>query len=321
MPWDYRQPEPAPKKPKNPRQWLLWAAIVLSTAMALYGVIRLVGYGLDWFSSKQTSQELREIATRAEESTGSSAEEAAPESAVRADPVTAAPLPTETPLPTQAPALAAAAPAENTARLPQVTYPSGMKVNPKIQALRKKSECIVGWLTLEGVDEAVVLRDNTYFLNHDALGHHNDNGALFLDEGTELLTRPYTLLVYGHNMKTGAMFGNLKKFEDSAYCYQHRFVQFDTLFETGEYEIFAVSVINLVPGLSRYLSLSDLESPVRSVRRAAIHTLQSLSSVPALTQVSEEDQLLLLITCVGNDDERLVVAARRMEERTEKAAR
>ncbi len=318
MPWDYRQPEPVPKKPKNSRKWFLWGAIGLFAAVALYGMIRLAGYGLDWFSSRQTSQELRDIASRAEEKTGNLLEDADPEINARKDLPTAAPSPAEVPMSAAAAGMAST---ENTALLPQVTYPAGMQVNPKIQALRKKSEYIVGWLTMEGVDEAVVLRDNTYFLNHDALGHRNDNGALFLDEGTELLNRPYTFLIYGHNMKTGAMFGNLRKFEESSYCYQHRFVQFDTLFETGEYEIFAVSIISLVPGLSRYLSLLDLESPVRSTRRAAIHTLQSLSSVPALTRVSEEDQLLLLITCVGNDDERLVVAARRLEERTEKAAR
>ncbi len=296
------------------RRILFLAAVILSAAVAIYGIVRLIGYGSDYLSAQQTSRELREIA--AETDAVTAAPSAAADGKHTAEP-TAAPVtqPPVTAVPETAGNQETAASADS-GRLPTVSYPSGMKVNSKIQKLKKKSSYIVGWLTMDDLDEPVVMRDNSYFLNHDPLGKHNDNGALFLDEDTELLSRPYTLLIYGHNMKTGAMFGNLRKYEQASYCYQHRYVQFDTIFETGKYEIFAVSVINLNPGLARYLSLSDLQSPVRSVRKSALNTLETLSSVPGLTRVSEEDQVLLLITCVGNDDERLVVAARRMPEET-----
>ncbi len=330
MPWDYRQQEP--EKPPKGRKVLLWAAMGLSLVLVIYGVIRLAGYGLDYFSAKETSRELREIRAQAGEAAEVTAAPAIPAEVpvITAEVSAGSPVPAEALLPAetqisseaqnsakaQAPVQTpeAVSPDTETGDLPQVTYPGGMKVNPKIQALRKKSEYIIGWLTMDDLDEPVVMKDNTYFLNHDVMGKRNDNGALFLDEQTEILNRPYTLLIYGHNMKTGAMFGSLRKYEDPAYCYRHRYISFDTLFETGSYEIFAVSVINLNPGLSRYLSLAALESPVKANRKEAIDTLQSLSSVPGLTKVNTEDQLLILVTCVGNDDERLVVAARRLED-------
>ena len=135
-----------------------------------------------------------------------------------------------------------------------------------------------------------------------------------MDEGTSLLTRPYTILVYGHNMKSGAMFGNLRKYEEFSYCYQHRVFQFDTLYEEGQYAIFAVETISLTPGKGKYVNLIDLESTDRETRRNALQALENHSLHNAMLDVNEEDQILLLVTCTGDDDERLIVAARRLRD-------
>ncbi len=67
------------------------------------------------------------------------------------------------------------------------------------------------------LDEPVMQRDETYYMDHDLLGKPNVNGALFLDSGISLKTRPYSLVIYGHNMKTGAMFGCLRNYENLAF--------------------------------------------------------------------------------------------------------
>ena len=165
---------------------------------------------------------------------------------------------------------------------------------------------------MDDLDEPVVHKDNTFFLDHDAMGKKNVNGAIFMDQGTNLLTRPYTILLYGHNMKTGAMFGNLRKYEEFSYCFKHRFLQFDTLYEEGKFEIFAVATISLTPGKEKYIDLAGLQSKDRKTRAAALEALISASPHGRFNEVDEEDQILLLITCVGDDDERLVVAAKRV---------
>lgn len=66
----------------------------------------------------------------------------------------------------------------------------------------------MGWLNMgKLVDEPVVQRDDVFYLTHDATGKENISGAIFLDASINLKTRPYTYILYGHNMKTGAMFG------------------------------------------------------------------------------------------------------------------
>lgn len=59
------------------------------------------------------------------------------------------------------------------------------------------------------------------------------NGAIFLDESCDLSTRPYTLMLYGHNMKSGAMFGNLRNYENLTYYKNNPFIKFDTAYEDG----------------------------------------------------------------------------------------
>jgi sortase B len=114
-------------------------------------------------------------------------------------------------------------------------------------------------------------------------------------------------------MKSGAMFGNLRKYRKPEYCQAHRDLSFETLYEEGQYEIFAVTMIRVTPGLSGYLNLWDLDSADRAVRRETISQLRKNSQYYSTLKVGEEDQLLLLITCEGDDDQRLVVAAKRVE--------
>ena len=283
---------------KKPLRWILLAAGVLLVA---YGGVRLTGYLTEMNRVRQTTAELREAAE-----TAVPAETDVPAGTPAPMPETAAPPPAETAVPEETTAVSA--------MLPDVEYPNGYNLVPKIQELRKKSEYIIGWITMDDLDEPVVLKDNEFFLNHDATGKRNSNGAIFMDEETHLLTRPYTFLLYGHNMKSGMMFENLRKYEDPTYCRKHRTFRFDTLYEEGQYEIFAVVTISVTPGKARYLNLWALQSTDRETRKDALASLKRANSYVSTAEVSEEDQILLLVTCVGDDDERLVVAAVRMKD-------
>ena len=310
------QPDRKPDEPEKEsslldRKWFRRGVLVLCVCLIAWGGIRLIGYGADWISSRRTAQDLKaaletdlppEPVTEPPVSSPLPETEKAAHSAV---PETDAP----SPAPSAAPQRAAASP-----QLPSVAYPGGLKTVPAISQARRKSQYVIGWLTMDDLDEPVAMKDNDFFLNHDAKGNRNYNGAIFMDEATDLMTRPYTILLYGHNMKTGAMFGNLRKYEDAAYCQKHRVFRFDTLYEEGQYAAFAVAVIGLTPGTARYFNLEELNSTDRSTRKNAVRRLETLSAHPVLVDVNEEDQILLLVTCTGDDDEREILAARRLRE-------
>lgn len=316
-----REKKEAGRQRDRRRRVLHLVLLAVFSGLTLYGMIRLGEYGLDLIHSKKTSEELREVW---QETPEVSAETAGENPTVF--PETALPEPTPAETAREEPTAAAALPttANETETNPSATaepaaafgnrYPDNPKlsVSARFQKLRKKSGYIMGWLKMEGVDEAIVQKDNSFFLNHDAMGNRNVNGAIFLDAGISLLDRPPCLLLYGHNMKTGAMFGNLKKFEQAGYAYQHRMIQCDTLYEEGTFVVFAVSRISIVRGTARYTDLYALTSPDAPVRKAALDSLISTDQSGSVVDVSEEDQLVLLITCTADDNERLVVAARRL---------
>jgi len=189
-----------------------------------------------------------------------------------------------------------------------------LRISERFLKLRRKGEYIIGWLGLDQVEEAVVQKDNTFFLTHDALGKKNYNGAVFLDEHISLGTRPYTLILYGHNMKSGNMFGRLRRYEENEYFYKHQIITFDSMFEDGQYAVFAVMEMSTVPGTARWYDLWSLATDSRAARKEAIQKLENRSVVSSVLDVAADDQLLLLVTCVDEETDRLVVAARRLRE-------
>ncbi len=192
---------------------------------------------------------------------------------------------------------------------------TAMVISPSLRRLRQRNSDIIGWLSIPGaLQQAVVQRDNTYYLRRNELGYHSDGGALFLDEHISLRTRPSAYLIFGHNMKTGDMFGVLRQYENPSFYRQNALVEFDVLYEDGQYVVFAVSQVDTVQGLARYAPFMQLPSLTGEERLACVRRLQALSAIDSPVQVDERDQLLLMITCEGDDDSRRVVAARRLRE-------
>ncbi len=305
-----RRPDPVPAqqkpRPAQQRKKLLCLFLaVLACALVVWGAAGLIRYFSDLSASRQTAAELRSIYDQPAPVTEAPAAELTavpvPPTAV---PATEVPVPAETPVPA------------DYGLLPSVPYPynSSLRISDRFTDLRRKGKYITGWLRMDSVDEPVVLKDNSYFLTRDATGKKNVNGAIFMDSGTRLETRPYTVILYGHNMKSGSMFGRLRKYRDSGYLRKNRFITFDTLYEDGRYAVFAAAEINVVPGTSGYFDIWSLDDPTRAGREAAIRKLESRAISGNAIDVQPEDQILLLVTCVEDDDYRLIVAARRLRD-------
>ncbi len=271
----------------------------------VYCMVSLIGYGWDFVQSRLASRALRETYYEEAQST--------PEPQVSAPLTTPTPAPTATPEPDATPAPTAT---------PQVTlrrqgYPENpfARVTSRFEKLRRANADIVGWLNLEDMlDEAVVQRDNDYYLNRDYRGYHNKNGAIFMEQTVDLSTRPYLIALYGHNMKTGAMFGCLRNYEDTSFLRANPFITFDTMYESGRYVIFAVGTYGINNTVGRYVSLGQLSSTLIEQRQTAIDALLRYSIYTNEIDVRPDDQILLLVTCVDDDAERRIVAARRLRD-------
>ena len=292
---------------QNPRRWPYYAAIAVMSCVLLFSVSQLIVYAVEYASSQRVSGELRDIyyASDTAEPTADTRAEASP-----AAPAVLQATDAPTARPTSVPPSAASV-------LPKMTYPSNPYgvVSERFALLRRQNIDIVGWLNIPGMlDEAVVQRDNSYYLRRDYLGYHNNNGALFLEESCDTSTRPYTLIVYGHNMQSGAMFGCLRNFENRSFYLANPFITFDTAWEKGRYVIFAVGSISTNPLDKNYLNFSKAASSTVSWREEAIDQMVRASVFTNVIDVRPDDQLLLLVTCVDDDEERRIVCARRIRD-------
>ena len=289
------------RKPTPKKRWWLIAVAVPALILLVFSAVNLAQYVASYLSSRATSKELQaayHTLIEMEEIAASLQPEQSE---------SAAPLPSSVPLPTSMPKLVLDA--QNYTSNPR------LQISSRFKKLQDTNKDIIGWLNIPGtLDEAVVQRNNTYYLKRDYKGYHNSNGALFLDENCNLKTRPYTFLIYGHNMKTGAMFGCLHKYDSLTYYKNNPWITFDTVYEAGRYIVFSAGSMSTEKGRKNYLDFSLLNSNTISYREKGLEALQKLSVFSGYIDVRPDDQLLLLVTCSGDETERRFVAARRVRE-------
>lgn len=127
---------------------------------------------------------------------------------------------------------------------------------PEYEVLYSQNEDFIGWLRIEDtvIDYPVMqsLEDENYYLSRDFYGKENSNGCLILDNdstaGIGTIEHEYAqgvapstnLIIHGHTMKSGQMFGNLKLYQDQEYGLSHNIICFDSLYEKRMYELIAV---------------------------------------------------------------------------------
>ena len=100
--------------------------------------------------------------------------------------------------------------------------PEEASVNP-LAGLREQNPDIIGWINLPdtGIDYPIAqAKDNDYYLRRDLNGEPARPGTIFMDCRCAGDGSGYSI-IYGHNMKSGSMFGPLQKFKDKDFFETH----------------------------------------------------------------------------------------------------
>jgi len=297
-----------PKPAVNPVRLLMLTVCVCVFCTCFFLLVR---YACSIIISRNASAKMEQAYEAAQQATNEPA---------------ATPLPT--PEPTVVPAAAQAVqplPTLKAAPAVDQLWPTTYRDNPTKRVssvfyqLQQQNPDIIGWLKIEGVvEEPVLQRDNEYYLTHNSLKQKSVTGALFLDENCDLETVPTQMLIHGHNMKEGSMFGSLMKYKvrDASFYRSHPFIDFNTIYENGRYVIFAVCEVDIRSAKPDFLGFwhndrfASAEAFTEYVERA-----QHLSQIRCNVDVQPGDRLLTLSTCtVSDDNKRLIVMARRLRD-------
>lgn len=184
---------------------------------------------------------------------------------------------------------------------------------PEMAALYEKNRDLVAWIQIPDVlDLPVVYRNNSYYLDRDFNKQKNKSGTIFLDVNHPFKEKTQNLLLHGHNMKDGTMFGRLAQYlHDDTYIRNHPFIYFDTLWDKEQYVIFAMLDVSLDTKNERFFNyFTHATFSSDSEFQAYIRQLQLRSYYAIPIDVNPSDALLTLSTCL--EDDRLVIVARRL---------
>lgn len=185
-------------------------------------------------------------------------------------------------------------------------------------ALKKENPDYVGWLRLPDtkIDYPVVNResDPEYYLRRAFDGSRSRGGTLFLGEASSADTK--SVIIYGHNMRNGSMFGTLDSYKKYDYWKEHPLIRFYVDGEPRSYEIFAAVETRVLyedeDGFRYYRYDGDISEEEYN---DLVTWLRGHSDYDTGTVPEYRDQILMLSTCsYHTQNGRFVVAARRVEE-------
>ncbi|MBE5948723.1 MAG: class B sortase [Lachnospiraceae bacterium] len=201
---------------------------------------------------------------------------------------------------------------------PEETVQEPKTVLKKYAKLYKLNNNMIGWIRINGtvIDYPVLWLegDNDYYLEHNFYNEKSKYGQIILDSRCDFETPSTNLIFHGHHMADGTMFGSLRRYQKESYYNKHKYIQFDTIYEEGTYEIFAVflsKIYNKDDKVFKYYNFIDAATEEAfDTYVAAVKTL-SLYETGIIPEYG--DELIALSTCeYSQDNGRLVVVARRL---------
>jgi sortase B len=204
------------------------------------------------------------------------------------------------------------------------------------ERLMKQNQDLVGYITIPGsIDDSdaenmlaypVVQSDDLEkYLTISFTGEEARAGSLFLDyrnhfddveDGKLVEENSDNLIIYGHNMQTGDMFGKLQNYKnDSSFYGEHPVINLDSKYKQYQYKIFAIFIVDAEDETEtafdcwNKINFADEDEFYDFVDEAKRRTIR-LNDV----DVKYGDKLLTLSTCntiFGSDGPgRLIVMAR-----------
>ncbi len=190
----------------------------------------------------------------------------------------------------------------------------------KYKNLYLKNKNLIGWLKIDdtNIDYPVMKSihgNGEFYLNHDYNGNDDNNGTLFMDDKCDPLGPSDNLIIYGHNMKSGQMFGGLDNYKSESYYQSHKYVKFDTIYSEGIYEVifaFQSRVYSEADITFKYYQFIEPNS--KEEFDSGIEAMRELSLYDTDAKVEYSDQLITLSTCDYDESNgRFVVVCKRVD--------
>lgn len=192
-----------------------------------------------------------------------------------------------------------------------------LKILKKYEAVYQKNKKVVGWLTIPGtkIDYPVMQTvNNDYYLDHNFDQEYDKNGSIFLDKDCDPGHPNDNMIIYGHHMKSGKMFGNLNYYAKESYFKEHPYINFDTIYAEGTYQVmyvFRSQIYNEEDIVFKYYKFIDATSEDEFYSN--LEEMQAISLYDTGVRAVYGDKLITLSTCDSSaNNGRFVVVAKKV---------
>ena len=202
--------------------------------------------------------------------------------------------------------------------LPVAETATGYESPIDFTKLQKQNPDIYGWLTIPNteIDYPVLQNseDDYLYMYHNVDRKDDKNGALFTEHeyNSNDFSDPVTI-IYGHHMKSGAMFGNLQQIYTDDFE-GHRDVAIYTPEEELHYQVFAA-----VPYSNRHILYYYDKFQIEGTIEEFVDELLGIRAIGATVDesvtIEKDDRLLVLSTCLqGDNTKRFLVVGKLVSE-------
>lgn len=188
----------------------------------------------------------------------------------------------------------------------------------KYETLYNKNKKLIGWLKIDGcgIDYPVMqTSNNEYYLDHNYNQEYDKNGSLFLDKDCDAAFPNDNMIIYGHHMKSGKMFGNLNYYSKESFWEDNKEFTFDTIYETGTYAVmyvFRSKIYSEEEIVFKYYQFIDATS--ENEFNSNMEEMANMSLYDTGVTASYGDRLITLSTCDSSEEDgRFVVVAKKIK--------
>ena len=188
----------------------------------------------------------------------------------------------------------------------------------KYEILYNKNRKLIGWLKIEGCDidyPVMQTSNNEYYLDHNYNQEYDKNGSLFLDKDCDAAFPNDNMIIYGHHMKSGKMFGNLNYYSKESFWEDNKEFTFDTIYETGTYAVmyvFRSKIYSEEEIVFKYYQFIDATS--ENEFNSNMEEMANMSLYDTGVTANYGDRLITLSTCDSSEEDgRFVVVAKKIK--------
>lgn len=163
----------------------------------------------------------------------------------------------------------------------------------------------------ENGDEYPVVKgtNNSFYLNHCFDKSNNSAGWIFADYRNKFDNTDKNIVIYGHNMRDGSMFGSMLNILNAKW-YENEENTNITLYTENEKCMYKVFSVYKIENEDYYIKTefkndNEFEDFIKTLKKRSIKDFN--------VDVSKDDNILTLSTCANNNKYRVVLHAKKVK--------